>query len=302
MPQTWMIRKDLKNIVNINKVVTIIYYEFSPTYATAGESHDFWEMVYIDDGELDLHAGETLYHMKQGDVIFHSPNEFHNIQCDGLHSSSVFIISFECRSPIMKYFYNRRISVPQELQGSISEIVHEATNSFEIGKYPLTPRGDSPVGSRQMLRSNLELFIIKLLRLAENAEKKEAVFLSNEIYGDKLVSDIIEYLQGNIHRAVTLEELSENFFFGKSHICKIFKESTGSTIVKYHNGMKVAAAKKMLREGNMSVIAISEALGFESPQYFSRVFKIHTSVTPREYRLKKITSLNSDVIIHKGRR
>jgi len=297
-----MVRKDLKNIVNINKVVTILYIEFSPTYRTSGESHDFWEMVYIDDGELDLHAGETRYHMKQGDVIFHSPNEFHNIECDGHHSSSVFIITFECRSPIMKYFYNRKISVPQELQGNISEIVHEATNSFEIGKYPLTPRKDSPVGSRQMLRSNLELFIIKLLRVAESAESKGTVFLSNEVYGDKLVGDIIEYLQKNINRTVTLDELSESFFFGKSHICRIFKEATGSTIVRYHNGMKISAAKKLLREGNMSIIAISEALGFESPQYFSRVFKIHTSVTPREYRMKKITSLDSNAISRMGRR
>ena len=73
------IRVPLKNTISINRIVTVYYHEFSPKYKTRGESHDFWEIVYVDRGEIDLRGGDLVHHMREGEVIFHQPDEFHSV-------------------------------------------------------------------------------------------------------------------------------------------------------------------------------------------------------------------------------
>ena len=56
------IRIPLKNLLSVSRIITLYYFDFSPDYRTVGEAHDFWEMVYVDSGKLNLQGGEQ----KQG--------------------------------------------------------------------------------------------------------------------------------------------------------------------------------------------------------------------------------------------
>ena len=97
------VKTQLKNLINVNRVVTIHYYEFDKNFAFDGETHDFWEMVYIDKGKVLVKSEENEIVLAQGDVIFHKPNEFHAIKAYE-SAPNFFVISFECQSPSMIYF------------------------------------------------------------------------------------------------------------------------------------------------------------------------------------------------------
>ena len=97
------IKHTIANILPISKIVTIHYLELAKDFAHEGESHDFWEMVYADKGEILSRAGAKSRVLHPGEAIFHKPNEYHSIRADGVTAPNVFIISFVSRAKAMDF-------------------------------------------------------------------------------------------------------------------------------------------------------------------------------------------------------
>ena len=74
------------------------------TYSFPGESHDFWEFLCVDKGEVEITADNRAYTLKKGEIIFHKPNEFHTVRANGKIAPNLVVISFDCTSPCMDYF------------------------------------------------------------------------------------------------------------------------------------------------------------------------------------------------------
>ena len=103
------IKHRITNTVNIQKIVTLHYFEFETNFTSKGESHGFWEMIYADKGELTITAGSKTFTLLQGECFFHKPNEFHIHSTNAKTAPNIFIISFVCNSPCMKFFKGKRI-------------------------------------------------------------------------------------------------------------------------------------------------------------------------------------------------
>ena len=182
------VKTSLKSIVSISKIVTIHYYEFDSSFVFEGESHDFWEMVYVDGGRVRVRSGEEECELTQGDVIFHAPNEFHSIRA--LDSSpNFFVISFVCPSPSMDCLVGYRTTLDKNLKAFISSIIKEAENSFVIPKNDpklrkLTKKKDAALGGEQLIKNYLE----ELLILVKN--KKPSLFKKLEIVYHKCRQEI----------------------------------------------------------------------------------------------------------------
>lgn len=279
------IKVPLKNIVTIHRIVTLIYNDFSPNYKTRGESHDFWELVYVDRGELYLQGGEREHLVKQGEIIFHQPNEFHRVRCDGIHASSVFIVSFDCRSPVMRYFREKVMEVPRELHPILQVLTEECSQSFHLSTLPLRQTEDAPIGGQQLIRNYLECFLIRMIRhySGEN-DTQERFFPTQEHLENSLAEDIERYLRAHLCERITLDALCKKFHFGTSTLCNVFKKKTGKPILHYFLELKIEEAKRLLYEDRKTIAEISERLGFENPQYFSRIFRQYAGVCPREFR------------------
>ena len=274
----------LATILNVNRIVTLYYFDFSPQYVSKGDIHDFWELVYVDKGEVMIHADERSSFLKQGDVVFHRPNEYHDIQSAGNSGSSVFIITFDCRSAAMKYFEKRIMTVPKHLRHCVKDLIDECALNFQIFKYPLETLPNAPIGGRQMIRIHLEAFLLRLMREESRGIISKSSSFSTEESEDHLVRAISAYLEERIYGKVSLHELCEHFHFGKSHLCKLYRQETGKTILQSFLELKLTEAKRMLQEERMTVSEIADRLAFESPQYFSRMFKRYTGMTPIAFR------------------
>lgn len=68
-----------KEIV-IDSIITIHYFEYMRDFVFRGESHDFWEFLYVDRGTVLVTAGESDFQLTTGNIIFHKPKEFHAIR------------------------------------------------------------------------------------------------------------------------------------------------------------------------------------------------------------------------------
>ena len=110
----------------------------------------------------------------------------------------------------------------------------------------------------------------------EARELGRGKYLDEVGYEDKLV-----IMKRHLDR---VNELCKKIGYSKSYLCRVFHEQTGETIISYAIKIKIKAARRLIREGNLNFSQISDALAFDTPQYFCRVFKRVTGMTPTEFK------------------
>ena len=116
------------------------------------------------------------------------------------------------------------------------------------------------------------------------------------MHSKKLICDILEYIDNNINKEITIDELSNIFFFDKYYIMKLFKKELKITIVNYINSMRVYNSLKEYKYDNQ-IMRIALNNGFNSLEYYSETFKQITKVSPREY--KYFVNRNSNISLDK---
>lgn len=280
------IKHKITNIININKIVTIHYYELDKDFSYSGERHNFWEMVYVDSGIVEISTDDNFIILKQGDIIFHKPDEFHTLNANKKNAANVFVISFECSSESIHFFDEKALSVPSNLKKYISSIIEEYNNTFfpmSLEDTKLHIKDNPPIGSQQMIKTYLEQFLILLIR-HEQGKKNLRIFPSKESMENHLVSEMIKCIDANIYNDISTSKICDELNYSRAYLSKIFKQETEYTILEYIVQQKIKEAKKLIREKNMNFTQISDKLAFDNPHYFSRVFKRVTNMTPSEYK------------------
>jgi AraC-like DNA-binding protein len=279
----------LENLLVISKIITIHYFEFDKNFVSHVESHDFWELVYADKGDLICSSGENEILLKEGEVLFHKPGISHALRADGKRAPNIFIISFECKNEAMRFFEDKRLPVDGSLRRFIFSIIEESKLTFDL---PFSDPSlkkmkllDSPaLGGQQLIKNYLELLLINLMRKETEQGRSEAVFLPREKF-DEIISDrVIEYMKEHISEKLSVDDVCSILHYNKSYVFRRFKKTTGSSLMAYFTKMKIQKAKEMLRETDLSLSGISDALSFDDPNYFSKTFKKVTGYTPSTYR------------------
>ncbi len=100
----------------------------------------------------------------------------------------------------------------------------------------------------------------------------------------EMINDSLEYIEDNLTRVITLDELSERCFISKYYYLRIFKAVTNKTLREYINERRLSYAAMQVSKSSRKIIDIAFDYGYESPEVFSRSFKRFFSVTPLEYR------------------
>lgn len=121
----------------------------------------------------------------------------------------------------------------------------------------------------------LILFTAKIFNLKESVgnQKKD------------LIDKCLDYINTHYwHTNLTVESIGGTLNRNPSYISSLFMQKTGKTFRETLNEIRITKAKKLLTETEMSVKEISSLCGFTHQQYFSRVFKQKTNLTPNEYR------------------
>ncbi len=147
------VKHQIANLIPISKIVTIHYFEFEKDFVSSGESHDFWEFVYIDKGEAIVTAGKQKFILKQGEGYFHKPNEFHALSANSVTALNVFIVSFVCNAKSMDFFKSKKIKVQQKWKGFITAIIEEGRKNLRPSLQQSGLKGPYSAGERGYRRS-----------------------------------------------------------------------------------------------------------------------------------------------------
>ena len=282
------VKTKLQNVLTVSQIVTVHYFEFDKNFVFNGESHDFWEMVYVDKGSVEIGFDGEKIALSSGEIIFHAPNEFHTVK--SLDSDPNFLVlTFVCNSPLAEYFRKYHTALDKTMRGFISSIIKEAENAYEISvnnlhQTKLTKRDNAPIGSEQLIKTYLEQFLILLIRNIVK-EDKPSLFPSKESMETHLVRAAKEIIVKRAGDEFHVSDLCQELGYSKSYLSKLFREQTGETIAAFATKEKIKYAKQLIREGCYNFSEIAYSLAFDNPQYFSRVFKRVTGMTPTEFKI-----------------
>ncbi len=260
-------------------------------FSFPGESHDFWELVCVDRGEIDALAGDRRLTLKKGNILFHKPNEFHNVLTNGKVSPSLVVIGFECHSPAIKSFEDQLMSVQDTEKELLAQIIVEARNTFSgrlddpyqeeliFNSEPLT------FGSAQLISHYLEQLMIHLYRryFSYSLPVRSSRFLAEASSGNDTYNRIVRYMEEHLGERMTIDRICRDNLVGRSQLQKLFRDTKGCGVIEFFSMMKIDTAKQMIRDNQLNFTQIADRLGYNSIHYFSRQFKQITTMTPSEY-------------------
>jgi AraC-like DNA-binding protein len=101
---------------------------------------------------------------------------------------------------------------------------------------------------------------------------------------DPLVLGVLEELNRRLTQPTTLEELADLAGFTAQHLNRVFRKALGMTPLQYLYRMRMEQAARLLRDDRQTIRAIAQAVGFDDPYYFSRMFRQHFKQSPAQYR------------------
>lgn len=273
----------VKKAVEVQSLITIEALTLSPTFSYPQEIHEFYEFAFVENGKLSCTLDEKTVELSGGDFLLIPPSKTHSysVSCD--HTAAIFIVCFRCSSELLTIF-DRKIALKREEKALIEEIVSEAKSAFSFPfKRKLRLLESPTLGAQQMVENNIERLLIRLIRNETDKNKNIRLVHSSEELENNLIKDIVALLEGNVYGKITLEDISRRTYYSKTFLNGIFKKNTGHTIMQYYTFLKVHEAQKLLQE-NLSPSAVSHQLHFESPTYFTKVFKKYTQMTPSAYK------------------
>lgn len=275
----------IENLITVDSIVTVYYYHMQGGIGE-GDCHNFWEFQYVDRGTYRVTLDGVQYDLSEGQMILYPPNAYH-CGVDDAFSAYVGIVSFESSSPALCEKQAKVIPLPTPMRELLSHIITQGVKVFvpvspESGLKGLVPRKNVATEQLQLLKHKLELFLTEVC-LQDAGEREKTVGSNRSNYQKTQFDEIEAYLKANLDKNLSLKDLSNALSLSQSRLKKIFKEERDSSPIAYLNALKIQKAKQLITESTLNFSQIAEALGFTYENYFSRVFKEKTGLTPSEY-------------------
>ena len=117
-------------------------------------------------------------------------------------------------------------------------------------------------------------FILQVFQSVNSGEKKSYSSVTNKV---------IDYLNQNYYRKVSLNEVSQLVSLSPTHLSRVLKRDTGESYIDLFNNLKIAIAVKLLKETNLKVYEVANKVGIENYSYFYQLFKKITGISPTDY-------------------
>ncbi|SEN23198.1 AraC-like ligand binding domain-containing protein [Chitinophaga rupis] len=98
------------------------------------------------------------------------------------------------------------------------------------------------------------------------------------------ITQTILYMRSRLHEKLTVEDMAATHNLSASYFSTLFRKATGMPPIDYFIHLKIQKACQLLFQNNLKVKDVAEAIGYDDPYHFSRLFKKHMNVSPEQYK------------------
>ncbi len=245
-------------------------------------AHNTLELFYLCNGERLYIINDKYYPIKKGDLVLIDSETIHRtapttvpdyerilIQIPKHYLQNINCIEF---SPLKCFQYDSPVVILPKKEQTIIEtmlynIIDEASTQEEGYK------------------ASIQMYILQILIRSNrytNHSSSARPERKNQFH--KYISQVVMYINKHYMEPITIDMLADKFYISNSHLARTFKKVTGYSIIQYLNITRIRTAKMLLRQTNLSIMDISEKVGYNNVTHFGRIFKNATGYTPTEYR------------------
>nr|WP_243238655.1 AraC family transcriptional regulator [Romboutsia sp. 1001713B170207_170306_H8] len=267
------------------KDFVVYYYKDTEIPEVPLHYHEFYELLFLIDGNLDYIVEDYIYHLEKGDLLFIPPGVFHNPIIHNFDVPyeryvlwiSVFAINkifeldedadiFKDESFNKSFLLRSKGYIASTLQGAFKSLF----DSYEEKKYCYKSEGYS--------------IIIQILTMynRELYNRTKNIMSGSK---DTLISSILHYINAHITEDLSLDNIASIFFINKYTISHKFKDVMNISYYQYVIQKRLSIGKQHLLEG-MPANRVYKVCGFSDYACFYRAFKKEYGFSPS--KLKQI--------------
>ena len=249
-------------------------------------THDFIEIVYVRSGAATETVNDATYKIGRGDFTFINYGATHEFTPHGEFSYTNICFAPEMLGDAItpeNAFALLQLTAFDELRREEeSGVVSFAAAEREEIEMLLDAMQNECHRKRQswqtVLKSYMNILLVRILRRM-TAGQEEAVETAD------VWQALSDYIDRNLGGELSLSALAGKCFYNPSYFSRAFKEKFGVSFVEYVGRRRVEHAIALLRESEMSIDEISEAVGFADRRNLYHAFSKYAGATPAEFRL-----------------
>ena len=239
-------------------------------------NHTTYEIYMYISGDSRFHVEGSVFDLAPYDILFVCPDEMHRVwhNSEAMYNRVIFnvprayfekynITAYEEKLRANSANKNCKISGKDTVKSGIKDIVSKLINCLSNGETLNSPIVNS--------------LFIELLYTMCNIDTFDTIKSR-----DHKVQDAIDYININFRSPITLDDVSENIFKSKNHLCRMFKNATGYTVNGYINHRRLMFVDELVRTGNHNLKEASMLAGFGSYTNFYRLYKKENRISPKE--------------------
>lgn len=259
----------------IRDILGYFYRIRTPGYVFEGEQHNFFELTYVDTGELHTEVDGVSYHLREKEMILYGPGQFHRQHASEYNGVSYVTILFDMDNISAD-------AAPDWYAPLLGRIFPYTKKSYTIMKALVQESASGLPYTDSLMLCLLTEIIIRLLQGEYTSTAKPASVVRQN-YQDELFEKIISYVESKLYEPLTIAEICQQFSLSRSSLQLLFKNSVNQSPKKYISDMKLERSCQMLRENKYTISEISLKLGYSSIHYFSNAFNQRYHISPSEY-------------------
>lgn len=241
-----------------------------PTHRPRGRL-DF-QLLYIASGKAHFYFHGVEEIVTSGNMVLYRPKEEQRYYYYGVDHTEVYWVHFTGNNVTNIL---RNYGFPEK-----SHVIHTGT-SLEYKKIFLQMIQELKLCKpyyEKILVYYLEYLFILISRLQETKPRKKSAFLMDEM--DKAVT----HFHSNYNLPINIEDYAKQHGMSVSWFIRNFKDYTGATPAQYILSLRISNAQSLLESTTYNITEVSSIVGYDNPLYFSRLFKKHCGVSPKEFR------------------
>ncbi|WP_026507863.1 AraC family transcriptional regulator [Butyrivibrio sp. MC2013] len=250
--------------------------------------HPEIELTLIVSGEMEYRVNEHVYILKEGEGLFANSNALHAGFQNGENNCYYFRIKFH---PRFLYGYEGSILqtkyvdfiIKNDSWDSIKLDPNMQRHAEILDKIKEIHRlSQQPPTDYELRIQLLCMQIWQILYDYYSSLPGDNMRVNRHI--DRL-RNILIYIQENFDQPISIVDVAGSVNICKEECCRFFKKYMNTTIIEYQMSLRIQNSLSLLRRGE-SITHIAGEMGFNSPAYYTKIFKRYMKCTPKEYAKK----------------
>lgn len=253
-------------------------------YDIGAHIHDCYEFFYFISGDATYYIEGQAYELSPHDLIITNTRELHRIV---FHSDAKYERKYILFHPeyifyyqtddyqLLKYIEHRKLG---HLNVIPADTVLKTGINRLWGKIEDTCLENTPE-SKILLKT---FFIQMLIKINKVFSEYNTSLVNDHKYDPKIVT-ILNFINNNLDKKITLDILQQKFFMNKYYLSRAFKKNTGFSIIEYVIYKRIIWAMELLISGE-TALDVAHTVGFGDYSTFFKAFKNITGCSPSQYR------------------